>query len=263
MFLLIIDSQDVNIYMDQNYNKLISRRIKTAIDESKITQAELSHMIQKSRAYISNITKGRYVPKISELVKIAKYLKKPVSYFLGEDDAGLMHYVDKSKKWDKFISLVEKDLRKDFRDDVVAIPLLDNSKLRNRTLKELFELKEKANRFVYLSRSYMKNNFQYYKPVEEIVALNIFIRDYPEFGIYLGDITFFEPMLNNNIEEHSGKLFGVLYKGDVGLKRIYRDGKNYYFEPLHSNPYVEKISPDDPNLVIPGRVIFNMHTKIF
>lgn len=249
--------------MDENYNKLVSQRIKSAIKESNVTQTELSQMIHKSRAYVSNITKGRYIPKINELVKIARYLKKPVAYFLGEDNTGLMHYVEKSKKWDKLVSLIEKDLRKDFRDDVVAIPLLDNSKLRNRTLKELFILKDEATQFVYLSRSYIKNYYQYYKPAENIVALRIFIRNYPEFGINLGDITFFEPMQSNNIEDNSGKLFGVLYKGDVGIKRVYRDGKNYYFEPLHSNPYIDKISPDDPNLVIPGRVIFNMHMKIF
>lgn len=249
--------------MDANYNKLISARIKSALKESKVTQAELSQMIQKSRAYVSNITKGKYTPKISELVKIARYLKRPVSYFLGEDDKGMMHYVEKSKRWDKLISLVEKDLQKDFADDIAAVPLLDNSKLRNRTLKELIELKDESTHHIYLSRSDIKNNYHYYKPVENLVAVRTFIRNYPEFGIQIGDLIFFEPMKSNDIEDNSGKLFGVLYKGDIGIKRIYRDGKNYYFEPLHSNPYIEKISPDDPSLVIPGRVILTMHTKAF
>lgn len=249
--------------MDKNYNKLISGRIKLALKDSKVNQTELAQMIHKSRAYVSNITKGRYTPKIHELVKISRYLKKPVSFFLGEDNIGLMHYVDKSKKWDKLLALVGNDLQKDFQNDVVSIPLLDNSKLRNRNLEELFALKKTAIQHVHLSRSYVKSHYHYYDPVEELVALRISIRDYPEFGIHVGDIAFFKPLYDNDIEENSGKLFGVLYKGDVGIKRIYRDRDTYYFEPLHSNPYIESISPNDPSLVVPGRVVFNMHVKTF
>lgn len=249
--------------MNNKFTKIVSERIKSSLREAKISQTELAQMINKSRAYVSNITKGRYMPKISELVKISEYLKKPVGYFLGEDSPGLMHYVSKAKKWDKLLSLIEKDIRQDFKDDVVAIPLMDHTKLRNSTYKELLTLKNNTNAFIYLSRGFIKNIFKYHKPVEELVAVNVFTRDYPEFGIYLGDISIYEPIENNEVGEDSGKLFGVLYKGSVGIKRVYKEGNKFYFEPMHSPPQIEKISRDDKDLIIAGRLVFNIHTKLF
>jgi transcriptional regulator with XRE-family HTH domain len=249
--------------MSTNVNTLIADRIRTSLKERGVSQVELAQMIQKSRAYVSNITKGRYVPKISELIKIAEYLKKPVGYFLGEDKPGLLTYVDKAKKWDELVSLIDKDIRRDFKEDVAAIPLLDNTKLRNKTLDQLLELKDNPNKFIYLSRSYIKHVLHYHNSLEDLVAIRIFIRDYPEFGIYLNDIILLEPFKNNDIGDNSGKLFAILYKGDLGIKRIYREGKQYYFEPMHSPPKIEKIPPDDPNLVIPARVVFNFRMKAF
>lgn len=249
--------------MNNKFTKLISERIKSALKENGVSQIELAQMIQKSRAYVSNITKGRYIPKIAELMKIAEYLKKPIGYFLGEDKPGLLSYVDKAKKWDKLVSLIERDINRDLQNDVAAIPMLDNTKLRNKTFDQLDELRKTSNNFVYVSRSYIKNNLHYHKPVEELVAVQIFIRDYPEFGIYIGDVIIMESIKNNDIEDNSGKLFAILYKGDLGVKRIYREGKDYYFEPMHSPPQLDKIKPNDPNLLIPARVVFNMNTKSF
>ena len=67
--------------MSTNVNTLIADRIRSSLKERDVSQVELAQMIQKSRAYVSNITKGRYVPKISELIKIAEYLKKPDGYW--------------------------------------------------------------------------------------------------------------------------------------------------------------------------------------
>lgn len=249
--------------MNEKFTKLISDRIKSALKENGVSQIELAQMIQKSRAYVSNITKGRYLPKISELMKIAEYLQKPIGYFLGEDKPGLLSYVDKSKKWDKLVSLIESDITRDFKEDVAAIPLLDNTKLRNKTFDQLYELRKSSNNFIYISRAYMKTVLHYHKSLEELVAVRIFIRDYPEFGIYLGDIIILEPIEDNDIEDNSGKLFAILYKGDLGVKRIYREGKDYYFEPMHSPPQLEKLAPDDPNLLVPARVVFNLNMKMF
>ncbi|MFC1655286.1 helix-turn-helix domain-containing protein [Patescibacteria group bacterium] len=249
--------------MNEKFTKLIAERIKAALKEREVSQIELAQMIQKSRAYVSNITKGRYLPKISELMKIAEYLKKPIGYFLGEDKPGLLSYVDKAKKWDKLVSLIETDISRDFQDDVAAIPLLDNTKLRNKTFEQLYELRKSSNNFIYVSRSYMKDTLHYHKSLEELVAVRIFIRDYPEFGIYLGDVIIMEPIKNNDIEDNSGKLFAILYKGDLSVKRIYREGKEYYFEPMHSPPQLEKIPPNNPNLVVPARVLFNFSIKTF
>jgi len=249
--------------MDKNYSKLVSQRILIALKEQNVSQTELAQMIQKSKAYVSNIVKGRYLPKISEFSKIASYLKKPLSFFLGDDSDGLSQYTEKAKKWDKVVSLIEAEINKDFKEDIVSIPLLDNSQLRNRSYDELVQLKKNAVNFIYLSSSYVKNELKYYIPLEEHVAVRTFIRSYPEFGIEIGDIGIYHPVFNNDIEEDSGKLFAIFYKGDVGIKRVYRDGKFYYFEPMHSSPVIEKIQTNDPNLVIPGRIVFTIHTKMF
>lgn len=249
--------------MSSNFNKIISSRIKSALKEANTSQTELAQMIEKSRAYISNITKGRYVPKISELVKIAEYLKKPVGYFLGEDKPGLMHYVEKAKKWDKLVTLIETDIRKDLSDDVVAIPMAEHANLRNKTVQEILDQRKNIKSFIYLSKQNLRKHYKYTKPLENLVGLRIFIRDYPEFGIYLGDVTIFEPVLNNDIGDNSGKLFGIIYKGDLCIKRVYKEGKKYYFEPLHSTPQLDKISIDDKDLVIAGKIVFSMHTKLF
>ena len=249
--------------MNNKFSKIVSERLRTSLKESKVSQTELAQMIHKSRAYVSNITKGRYMPKISELVKISSYLKKPIGYFLGEDSPGLMHYVTKAKKWDKLLSLIEKDIRQDFKDDVVAIPLLDNTQLRNKNIKELYELKNNTNSFIYLSRGFIKNIYKFQESFENLVAVSVFTRDYPEFGIQLGDISVYVPIQNNDIGDYSGKLFGVLYKGNVGIKRIYKEANKFYFEPMHSPPQIEKIPKDDPDLVIAGRLVFNINTKFF
>ncbi|MBA4336770.1 hypothetical protein C0416_03280 [bacterium] len=249
--------------MDQNFNKIISGRIKNALKEANVSQTELAQMIEKSRAYVSNIVKGRYIPKISELVKIAEYVNKPIGYFLGEDKPGLMHYVEKAKKWDKLVNLIETDIRKDLSDDVVAIPMLEHVNLRNKTVHEIFEQRHNLKDFIYLSKQNLRKYYKYTKSLENLMGLRIFIRDYPEFGIYLGDITVYEPVFNNDIGEESGKLFGVIYKGDICIKRIYKDGKKYYFEPLHSPPHLDKMPADSKDLVIAGRIVFSLSTKLF
>lgn len=249
--------------MDKNHTKLISQRILQALKEQNVSQTELAQMIEKSKAYVSNIIKGRYLPKVSEFAKIASYLKKPISFFFGDDSEGLLKYSEKAKKWDKVVSLIEAEISKDFKEDIASIPVLDNTQIRNKNFAELLQMSKISTNFIFLSRSYIKNTFHYYQPLEGHVAVQTFIRSYPEFGIEIGDIGIYYPVMNNNIENFSGKLFAVFYKGDVGIKRIYRDGKYYYFEPMHSAPIIDKIRSDDPDLFIPGRAVFFIHTKMF
>ncbi len=249
--------------MNRNFNKIISQRIKTALKEANTSQTELAQMIEKSRAYISNITKGRYVPKVSELIKIAEYLKKPVGYFLGEDQPGLMHYVQKAKKWDELVKLIETDIRKDLSDDVVAIPMLEHANIRNMSVQAIMDSRKNLKNYIYFSKQNLRKYYKYTKPTNNLLGLRIFIRDYPEFGIYLGDITIYEPVFNNDIGDDSGKLFGIIYKGDLCIKRIYREGKKYYFEPIHSTPQLNKMAINDKNLVVAGKVVLSLHTKLF
>lgn len=250
--------------MNQNAKNLIARRIKQGLKESKITQTQLANMINKSRAYVTNITQGRYTPKVWELLRIAEFLNKPVGFFFGEDTTGMMHYVDKAKKWDKMVSLIERDIKTDFNEDILAIPYIDVTKVHKKTLDDLIRFKNNTTRFVYLSKSYIKNTIKYFKPLDKLVAVQIFIRDYPEFGLNIGDLLIGEMIHNNEIsEENSGKLFTIFYKNEIGVKRAYLDGNEYYFEPMHSNPQIDRVRKTDPNLLIAGVVKFSISAKIF
>ena len=250
--------------MNQYAKNLIAHRIKKGLTESNKTQTELANMINKSRAYVTNITQGRYTPKVWELLRIAEFLNKPVGYFFGEDIRGLMTYVDKAKKWDKIVSLIEKDIQTDFNEDILAIPFIDVTKIQKKSMNDIIELKNRTDRYIYLSKKYLKNTIKFFKSTDKLIAVQVFIRDYPEFGLDIGDILIGEFIQNNEIgDENSGKLFTVFYKNEIGVKRIYIDGNEYYFEPMHSNPQIEKVRKTDPNLLIPGIVRFSLSAKIF
>lgn len=249
--------------MDQTYQNLVARRIKSSLKEANMSQTDLSNMLEKSKAYVSNITKGRYVPKINELIRISELVKKPIGYFFGEDTPGLMHYVDKAKKWDKLVGLIDKELSVDSKKNINPIPLIDLSKTKGKTRKELFELKDQTKEFIYFSETYIRNFLKYFKPIENLFAVKVFIRDYPEFGVNIGDLNIYESMNSNDIGNDTGKLFGVFYGNKVGLKRIYNNKNEYYFEPMHSEPQIDKILASDPNLLIAGKLIYNLNLKTF
>ena len=249
--------------MDKNLQILISRRIKKGLTEAKISQTQLASMINKSRAYVSNIIKGRYIPKVTELQKIGHYVNKPLGYFFGEDSSGLMHFIDKAKKWDKMVSLIDTDVKNDISSDIVQIPFISPSEVKSTLYDDLIKLVKQTKKFIPLSKDYVKNTLKYFKSMEKLIAISIFIRDYPSFGIEVGDIIIVEQFNNNDIGDNSGKLFAVIYKNEMGLKRIYKDGNEYYFEPMNVNPQIERININDPNLIIVGKVLFNFHIKMF
>ncbi|MFC1600117.1 helix-turn-helix domain-containing protein [Patescibacteria group bacterium] len=249
--------------MDKNLKILISRRIKKSLNEAKISQTQLAGVINKSRAYVSNITKGRYTPKVTELQKIAHYVNKPLGYFFGEDSSGLMHFIDKAKKWDKMVSLIDRDIKEDVNGDVIQVPLVSPSDVKTISPDDLNKLVKQTKKFIPISTNYIKNVLKYYKAVENLVAVNIFIRDYPSFGLEVGDMIIVEPIDNNDIKEEYGKLYALIYKNTMGLKRIYKDGNEFYFEPMNSDPIIDKVNVKDPNLIIVGKVIFSFNIKVF
>ncbi|MFC1810767.1 helix-turn-helix transcriptional regulator [Patescibacteria group bacterium] len=249
--------------MNQNTNTFISKRIKKGLKEAKLSQTQLANMIDKSRAYVSNITQGRYTPKVSELLRIAEFLNKPIGFFFGEDAPGLMHYVDKAKKWDKVVSMIDRNMQTDMKNDAIAIPLVDITKAQNKSADELIMLKKSTKEFIYLSQSYLREHLKFFKPADSLVAVKVFIRDYPEFGLNIGDLIVFEQIPDNDIGDDSGKLFTIIYNNQMGIKRIYKEGNEYYFEPMHSNPQVDRIHKNDPNLIIPGRIVLTMQTKMY
>lgn len=62
--------------------KKLGKKIKVARVELDLTQTDLADKIKAKQKSISRYENGISLPSIETLVKIAKALKKPVSYFL-------------------------------------------------------------------------------------------------------------------------------------------------------------------------------------
>ncbi len=72
-------------------------RLKTAREIKNISQRKLGMLLGLSDKAISAYESGRTYPPLDTLLKIAKELDKPVSYFLDEDtkEASLISKVDR------------------------------------------------------------------------------------------------------------------------------------------------------------------------
>ena len=64
--------------------KNLSKKIKLARIELDLNQTQLAKKINAKQKSISRYETGISLPSIETLVKIAKVLKKPASYFLDE-----------------------------------------------------------------------------------------------------------------------------------------------------------------------------------
>lgn len=64
--------------------KKLGKKIKLARVELDLTQTQLAKKIDAKQKSISRYETGISLPSIETLVKIAKVLKKPASYFLDE-----------------------------------------------------------------------------------------------------------------------------------------------------------------------------------
>ena len=67
--------------------KLIGLRLKEARELMGLSQRKLGLLTGLSDKTISAYEKARVLPPLEVLIRISKQLNKPVSYFLGEDNA--------------------------------------------------------------------------------------------------------------------------------------------------------------------------------
>ena len=65
--------------------KKLGKRIKLARVEKDLSQDQLAELIKARQKSISRYETGAAIPSLETLVKIAKSLKKPPSYFLDEE----------------------------------------------------------------------------------------------------------------------------------------------------------------------------------
>jgi DNA-binding XRE family transcriptional regulator len=64
--------------------KKLGKKIKLARVELDLTQTDLAREIEATQKSISHYEAGASLPSLETLVKIAKALRKPASYFLDE-----------------------------------------------------------------------------------------------------------------------------------------------------------------------------------
>lgn len=74
--LLASDSRRLRMWFDN---------LKIALDKRGISQADLSRMLDVSRATVSNWLSGNRTPSYANLVRISKAVGMPISELLGED----------------------------------------------------------------------------------------------------------------------------------------------------------------------------------
>ena len=64
--------------------KKLGKRIRLARVEADLTQTALANKIHAKQKSISRYETGDSMPSVETLVKLAKVLKKPTTYFLDE-----------------------------------------------------------------------------------------------------------------------------------------------------------------------------------
>ena len=62
--------------------KKLGKKIKLARVEKDLSQMQLAELIKAKQKSISGYETGAAVPSIETLLKVAKVLEKPISYFL-------------------------------------------------------------------------------------------------------------------------------------------------------------------------------------
>jgi transcriptional regulator with XRE-family HTH domain len=70
--------------LPDDFAKLIGELIRKAREEHEYSQAQLSDLLQKRRATISDIENGKVLPSFETIISLATHLKKPLIYFIPE-----------------------------------------------------------------------------------------------------------------------------------------------------------------------------------
>ena len=63
-------------------NEIIVKRIKAARMERGLTQQNLADQLGRTAAALSDLERGKVQVTASDLLKLARYLNKPIEYFL-------------------------------------------------------------------------------------------------------------------------------------------------------------------------------------
>ena len=86
-------------------------KIKSAREDSRLSQLQVGVALKVSDKTISGYESDRITPPIDKLLKISELLKKPISYFIGED---VKDYKIASRL--RAVEIALRDIRQELRD---------------------------------------------------------------------------------------------------------------------------------------------------
>lgn len=89
----------------------LGKKIKTAREDAKLSQLQLSVVLKVSDKTISGYEANRIVPPIDKIKQLSEYLKKPLSYFIEEDEK---EYKVSSRL--RAVEIVLRDIRQELRE---------------------------------------------------------------------------------------------------------------------------------------------------
>ncbi|MEO8391576.1 MAG: helix-turn-helix transcriptional regulator [Chloroflexota bacterium] len=72
--------------MNQDVKKTIGEQIRKAREGKGLSQADLAHLVGKTRNAISSYETGAHTPPATELPELADILTVPLTFFFGQDD---------------------------------------------------------------------------------------------------------------------------------------------------------------------------------
>lgn len=64
------------------------KKFEELCNENNVTAYQVSNVTGVATSTLSMWKKGKYVPKINKIQKLAKFFNVPISYFLKGDDTG-------------------------------------------------------------------------------------------------------------------------------------------------------------------------------
>jgi len=91
--------------------KNLGKKIKTAREDARMSQLQVGVALGVSDKTISGYESNRICPPIDKLQMLSEFLKKPLSFFIGEDDRD---YKVSSRL--RAVEIALRDIRQDLRE---------------------------------------------------------------------------------------------------------------------------------------------------
>lgn len=200
-----------------------STRLKSLLQEKKISQSELSKRTNIGKSSISTYLKGEYIPKQDKIYKLAKVLDVSEAYLMG--------WIDEPKR--KPIAPTTFDIS-DIKRTVktTKIPLVGEICAGNGIYTD-----DNINRMLVVDSDTIKADY----------ALSVKGDSMIESNIFDGDIAFFE----KKFIFESGKIYACIIKGEElgSIKKVHQQGRKLILEASNKYYAPQVYDIDDVDIV--------------